>query len=66
MAAQYTIEELQSIITPIAQSHGVESVSLFGSYAKTTACPTSDVDLKRVNSDPCFSCLVSGWLLRTL
>lgn len=46
MAAQYTIEELQSIIAPIAQRHGVESVSLFGSYAKTTASVTSDVDLK--------------------
>ena len=46
MAAQYTIEELQNIITPIAQRHGVESVSLFGSYAKTTASPTRDVDLK--------------------
>jgi len=42
----YTIEELKSIITPIAIRHGVESVSLFGSYAKGIASVQSDVDLK--------------------
>ena len=29
----YSIDELRRIITPIAQEHGVESVSLFGSYS---------------------------------
>ena len=42
----YTIEELQKIITPIAQAHGLRSVSLFGSYSKGTARRDSDVDLK--------------------
>lgn len=42
----YTIEELKRIISPIAQAHGVESVSLFGSYSKGTATASSDVDLK--------------------
>lgn len=42
----YTLEELKSIITPIAIRHGVESVSLFGSYAKGIATVQSDVDLK--------------------
>lgn len=42
----YTIDELQRIIAPIAQEHGVESVSLFGSYSKGTASAGSDVDLK--------------------
>ena len=42
---QYTIEELKQIIGPIAEAHGVKSVSLFGSYSKGTARPTSDVDL---------------------
>lgn len=30
--APYSIEELRMIVSPIAQAHGVESVSLFGSY----------------------------------
>ena len=46
MAGQYTIEELRSRIAPIAQRHGVQSVSLFGSYSKGTAADDSDIDLK--------------------
>lgn len=46
MAGQYTIEELRSKIAPIAQLHGVQSVSLFGSYSKGTAATDSDIDLK--------------------
>jgi len=42
----YTVEDIRAIVTPIAQQHGVKSVSLFGSYSKGTACPDSDVDLK--------------------
>ena len=42
----YSIDELRQIIAPIAREHGVESVSLFGSYAKGTASTSSDVDLK--------------------
>lgn len=42
----YSIDELRRIITPIAQEHGVESVSLFGSYSIGTASADSDVDLK--------------------
>ena len=42
----YTIEELRKISTPIAQAHGLRSVSLFGSYSKGTARRDSDVDLK--------------------
>ena len=44
----YTIEELRQLIKPIAQEHGVEKVSLFGSYAKMNATERSDVDLKIV------------------
>ena len=44
--AMYSIEDIRRIITPIAQQHGVASVSLFGSYSKGTASSTSDVDLK--------------------
>lgn len=42
----YSIDELRRIITPIAQEHGVESVSLFGPYSRGTASVGSDVDLK--------------------
>ena len=42
----YSIDELRQIIVPIAREHGVESVSLFGSYSKGTASVESDVDLK--------------------
>lgn len=44
--ALYSIEELRSIVSPIAQAHGVASVSLFGSYARGQANDHSDVDLK--------------------
>lgn len=42
----YSVEEIRSILTPIAMQYGVRSVSLFGSYAKGTASDKSDVDLK--------------------
>ena len=42
----YTIQEIKRIITPIAQEHGVKSVSLFGSYSKGYETADSDVDLK--------------------
>ena len=44
--APYCIEDLRSIISPIARQHGVESVSVFGSYSRGTASASSDVDLK--------------------
>ena len=44
--APYSIDELRNIVSPIAQAHGVESVFLFGSYAKGSADSDSDVDLK--------------------
>ena len=42
----YSIDELRQIIAPIAKAHGVESVSLFGSYSRGIAVTDSDVDLK--------------------
>lgn len=42
----YTIQELKDTISPLARTYGVQSVSLFGSYARGTARPDSDVDLK--------------------
>ena len=43
--AQYSIDELRTLIAPIARQHGVAKVSLFGSYAKASANENSDVDL---------------------
>lgn len=41
----YTIEEIKTKITPIAQTYGVKSVSLFGSYARGEATVESDIDI---------------------
>ena len=43
---KYTVNEIRNIVSPIAQKHGVQSVSLFGSYSKGAAASDSDVDLK--------------------
>lgn len=45
MDQQYTIGQIREIITPIAIHHGVKSVSLFGSRARKTEKPDSDIDL---------------------
>lgn len=42
----YTIEEIKSIVVPIAKAHSVGRVYLFGSYARGEATPSSDVDLR--------------------
>ena len=44
--APYSIDELKNIIAPIADAHGVESVSVFGSYSRGEASADRDVDLK--------------------
>ena len=41
----YTIEEIKEKITPIVRDYGINSISLFGSYAKGTANENSDIDL---------------------
>lgn len=41
----YSIEAIASIVTPIAQKHGIPAVFLFGSYARGTATENSDIDL---------------------
>lgn len=46
MEARYTVSQIRDIVVPIAIRHGVESVSLFGSYAENRADASSDVDLK--------------------
>lgn len=41
-----TIEEIKSIVEPIARKYGVERVYLFGSYARGDVTENSDVDLR--------------------
>lgn len=43
---KYTIEEIKSIVEPIARKYGVARVYLFGSYARGDATENSDVDLR--------------------
>jgi len=40
----YTIDEIKKRSTPIAIKHGVNSLGLFGSYAKNNATEDSDLD----------------------
>ena len=44
--AKYTIEDIKTIIEPIARKYGVERVYLFGSYARGEANMNSDIDLR--------------------
>lgn len=40
-----TIEEISDMIKPIAKKHNVEKAIVFGSYARGTATPQSDLDV---------------------
>ena len=40
----YSIDEIKSIVAPIAAKYGVERVSLFGSYARGEQNGASDID----------------------
>lgn len=46
LAEPYTINQIRSIVAPIAKEYGVASVALFGSYATGMATAESDIDLK--------------------
>lgn len=41
----YTLDEIKEKTIPIAQEYGVDSMSLFGSYARGDATENSDVDI---------------------
>jgi len=45
MAEIYEINEIKNHIVPIARSYGIKKVTLFGSYARGDAKPSSDIDL---------------------
>ena len=44
MSIIYSLDEIRSIATPIAQRHGVDALYLFGSYARGDATSESDLD----------------------
>lgn len=41
----YTIDEIKEKTTPIAKNYGIQSMSLFGSYARNEADDNSDIDI---------------------
>jgi predicted nucleotidyltransferase len=41
----YTVEQLRSIVTPVAEKYKLKSIWVFGSYARGEATDISDVDL---------------------
>ncbi len=41
----YSLDEIKSIITPIAERYHLKAVFVFGSYARGTATESSDIDL---------------------
>ncbi|MBR5682913.1 MAG: nucleotidyltransferase domain-containing protein [Ruminococcus sp.] len=45
MQKKYTIDQIQSILSPIFSGYQIRKAVLFGSYAKGTAEEKSDIDL---------------------
>ena len=41
----YSTEEIRKITSPIAEEYGIQSMTLFGSYARGEATEDSDVDI---------------------
>ena len=46
MSAQYTVDDLKKIISPIANKYQISYVYLFGSYARGDFHAQSDIDLR--------------------
>ena len=42
----YSVNEIKSIVEPVAREYGVESLFLFGSYANGSADEDSDIDFR--------------------
>jgi predicted nucleotidyltransferase len=41
----YTLNEIKEKTVPIAQSYGIQSLGVFGSYARNEATDESDIDI---------------------
>ncbi len=46
MLNQRSVQEIRSIVGPLAQQYGAERIYLFGSYARGDATEQSDIDLR--------------------
>jgi predicted nucleotidyltransferase len=42
----YTINEISTLVEPVAREYGVGQLMLFGSYARGDATPESDIDIR--------------------
>jgi predicted nucleotidyltransferase len=62
----YTIEELKSIIAPIALKYQIPAVYLFGSYARGDATDDSDVDILIQRTGSSIKGIVMGGLYNDL
>lgn len=45
----YTVGQIREKTAPVAKAHGLQSVYLFGSYARGEATEQSDIDLRIVS-----------------
>lgn len=61
----YTLDEIKSIVRPIAEKYGVERIYLFGSYARGEATVNSDLDF-RVDKGSAKGLLALGGLYADL
>ena len=61
----YTIREIREKTAPVAAEHGLQSIYLFGSYARGEATEQSDVDL-RIESQSVLSLFELGGIYADL
>lgn len=61
----YTLDEIRKIASPIAESHGIAALYLFGSYARGCAREDSDIDFL-VDRDGVVDLLELGGLFEDL
>jgi hypothetical protein len=41
----YTLNEIKKITVPVAEAYGIQSLGVFGSYARNEATDESDIDI---------------------
>ncbi|MCL2700002.1 MAG: nucleotidyltransferase domain-containing protein [Defluviitaleaceae bacterium] len=48
--SSYTIDEIKTVITPVAREYDVKRISVFGSYARGEATSQSDIDFHLIET----------------